>query len=67
MAKKKTKHGVYKTPRQAVQLPAAWVQVARRLAAKTPTPTTWYLVTLIRDAAIAAGETNLPPLFWEEK
>lgn len=51
--------------RRTVSLPLAWFEVAQRLAKKRPTPTTWFLCELIKQAAEAAGETDLPAPPWE--
>ena len=70
MAKKKKPgggkdDGAKQSPRRAVQLPAAWYEVAQQLARKKPTPTVWFLVELIKREAEAAGVTELPPPPWE--
>lgn len=63
--RKKRSGGDHKTPRTAVQIQSDWIQIARKMAAKRKQPTAWLLVSLIADAAIAEGETDLPPLPWE--
>ena len=56
--------GKHTGPRRAVQLPAAWVDVADLLAKKRPMPTMWYIVDLLRKEAESA-QVETPPLPWE--
>lgn len=65
MAKKKVS-GEHSTPRWSVQIPAEWGRIARKLASKTRQPANWYVLSLLAEAAEAAGETDLPPLPWED-
>ena len=67
MGKKKRTGGLHKTERRAVQFPLAWFKVAQRLAKEKPSPTIWYLVSLVKEKAEAAGLTDLPPLPWESE
>lgn len=63
---KKRKGGSHKTPRQPVQIPVPWIQLARQLAAKDRRPMVWKLITLIGEAAKNEGVANLPKYPWEE-
>lgn len=65
MARKKPKSGKNKTPRTPVQMPTAWLAVARARAAAGKQPTLWYLISLIDKDARESGVTELPPLPWE--
>ena len=68
MGKKKRPGGQHKTQRRAVQFPLAWFKVAQELARKEkPSPTIWFLVSLVKEKAEAAGLTDLPPLPWESE
>lgn len=58
--------GKHKTPRRNLGLPEDWFLLAQRLARRDkPTPTMWWIVSLIEEAAKAAGEKELPPRPWE--
>jgi hypothetical protein len=63
---KKRKGGSHKTPRQPVQIPVPWIQLARQLATKHKQPMVWRLITLIGEDATREGITNLPKYPWEE-
>jgi hypothetical protein len=67
MTKKKPRSGgEHKTPRVTVQLPAEWHALARKLASRQRQHVTWYLISLIIDAAKASGEEDiLPTPPWE--
>lgn len=62
---KKPSGGKNVTPRTPVQIPDAWLLVARKLAQRAPQPTVWYLISLIQKDAIAAGVSDLPKPPWE--
>ena len=66
MAKKKRPSGKHKTRRVSVQLPEPWLKAAREQAAKGPTPTVWYLVSLIKRDLEQSGRTDIPVAPWEE-
>lgn len=63
---KSSKHVDRKTERSPVQVPKAWLAVARKLAAANKQPVLWYLLNLIHAEAEEAGMTDLPPLPWDE-
>ena len=63
--KKKQSGGPHKTPRSAVQIPADWWALARKLAAMRAQPAMWLLLTLLADAAEKAGEPR-PRFPWED-
>ena len=65
MGKKRTS-GLHKTPRQAVQIPATWIALARQMAMKKQQPMVWWLISRIADAANAEG-LPLPKYPWEEE
>lgn len=69
MGKKKPSGGKHSTPRTPIQLPAAWVRVARKYAREVPQPTVWFLVSLIKSHAEARGAqaAELPPAPWDEE
>lgn len=70
MAKpKKPKGGKHTTPRTPVQLPIPWLRVAQRQARAVPTPTSWFLIGLIKAHAEAHGVPpgDLPPAPWDEE
>jgi hypothetical protein len=58
--------GKHKTERKPMQVPVDWLRVIRRRASKGEKPALWYVISLVRAECIAAGETDLPPLPWEE-
>lgn len=64
MAKRKKVSGEHKAARKPVQLPADWLEVAKRLAQERPMPMNWLLVELIKREAESRGKTDLPPLPW---
>lgn len=62
--------GRHKTPRKNLGLPEDWFNLAQRLAREgKPTPTVWWLIELIAEAAIRAGvkESELPVRPWERR
>lgn len=63
MAKKKVS-GEHSTPRKPVQMPADWLELAKRRAGTRPMPLVWYLIELIKKDAEAAGEKSLPVVPW---
>lgn len=65
MAKKKSTSGQHKTPRVPYQIPRAWSDLARTMAAKHRQPALWFLLSLIADEATRQG-LEVPPLPWDE-
>lgn len=59
--------GAHKTQRVAVQFPAAWITIARKMASTKRMPHMWYILSLIEEAAKAEGVTDFPPRPWEEE
>lgn len=58
--------GKHKTPRRNLGLPEDWFLLAQQLARlDKPTPTMWWIVSVIEEKAKAAGIKDLPPRPWE--
>lgn len=54
-------------PGVPVQLPAAWLALAKELAADRPMPVAWLLIELIRKDAETRGCKNLPLSPWQKR
>lgn len=61
--------GTHKTPRTGVFIPTDWVDVADALASAQKMNRVWWLIDLIRQAAVAAGrpESELPRTPWDQQ
>lgn len=66
MAKRPKKSGKNVSPRQGIQFPKAWYEVAQKMALARRQPTTWFLVGLVEEAAKKDNITDLPILPWDE-
>lgn len=64
--RKKKPSGKNVTPRKPVQVPVAWLEVARERARANRQPLLWYLIDLIKKDAEANGRTEFPTEPWEE-
>lgn len=67
--KKKQTGGKHKTPRLPVQIPVAWINVARNIAARRKMHTVWLLIDLVAAEAESMGVDTLgietlPPFPW---
>jgi len=62
---RKSTGGEHKTPRVNMQVPEAWMKLARLLGNQAKQPTLWYWLQILADAADRAG-VERPPLPWEE-
>ena len=67
MGKKKPSGGKNTTPRTPVQVPTAWLTIARQLAGQNRQPTVWYLISLIEKDARENGVTTFPPTPWDQE
>jgi hypothetical protein len=63
--KKKPTGGKHKVPRQPMMIPAPWMALVRKLAAKRQQPSVWFVLSIVGELAEKEG-IDRPSYPWEE-